>query len=311
MPIVRWWRHPACLALLLTLANVPKPVAVDDTVYLAFARQIAVHPTDPYGHAVFWYREPQPAMEILCPPLVPYWLGLGIATFGEVVPLLKLWLIPFALILAYALRALLRRFAPHSGEDWLPAFVLGPGVVPFFNLMLDVPALALHMAAVAVFVAARPTWRNAAFAGLLAGAAMQAKYSSLVLPAVLLAWGLVSGRRWSALASASLAVGGFALVEAAIAARYGDSHFLHHLRAAQGGKLEDKFSFLLPLLSYLGLTAGWIGFAAWQRLGLPGRWVNVAGGLAAIGFLAVVALPGRHTALVSSRVEGVPNLTFP
>ena len=54
-----------------------KPVLVDDPVYLHFARHIAQHPLDPYGFILLWYSAPQPAMEVLCPPVLPYWLALG------------------------------------------------------------------------------------------------------------------------------------------------------------------------------------------------------------------------------------------
>src|SRR5437868_3901982 len=96
------FRNPVVLAALVTLANAAKPVVVDDTAYLAFARQIAARPLDPYGFELFWYSLPEPAMEILAPPVLPYWLAAGIRLFGEHVVLLKLWLFPFPLVLAYA-----------------------------------------------------------------------------------------------------------------------------------------------------------------------------------------------------------------
>src|SRR5580704_11221027 len=75
------WRRiglPILLALIMTSLNAFKAQCIDDTAYLAVAAQIASHPLDPYGFQQFWYQEPQPANEILAPPVVPYWLGLGI-----------------------------------------------------------------------------------------------------------------------------------------------------------------------------------------------------------------------------------------
>ena len=85
-PAYRWaW----LLAAILTLLNAIKPAVVDDTAYLFFARHVAQQPADPYGFALFWNTAPQPAMEILMPPVLPYWLAVGISLFGEHLFLLK------------------------------------------------------------------------------------------------------------------------------------------------------------------------------------------------------------------------------
>jgi hypothetical protein len=73
---------PLGLAIILTLANAAKPVLIDDTAYLSYAQRIAAHPTDPYGFTMFWYTVPEPAFEVLCPPVLPYWLALGVRLFG-------------------------------------------------------------------------------------------------------------------------------------------------------------------------------------------------------------------------------------
>ena len=44
------------------------------------AQQIAKAPLDPYGFEQFWYQQPQPANEVRAPPVLPYWLGLGMAS---------------------------------------------------------------------------------------------------------------------------------------------------------------------------------------------------------------------------------------
>src|SRR5262245_39241028 len=107
-----WFVHPLFVAAVVTGLNVLKPVAVDDTAYLLLARQIAAHPFDPYGGELFWYAEPLPALHVLAPPVVPYWLAAGMSLFGENVPLLKLWLFLFPLLLGFAVRSLARQFAP-------------------------------------------------------------------------------------------------------------------------------------------------------------------------------------------------------
>lgn len=93
---------PVGLAVMVTVANAVKPVLVDDTAYLTFARHVAAHPLDPYGGTIYWYTAADPKMEVLAPPVLPYWLGLGIRLFGEHPVVLKLWLFPFVLLLAWA-----------------------------------------------------------------------------------------------------------------------------------------------------------------------------------------------------------------
>ena len=157
-----WWAGPGIVAVAMTLLNAVKPVVVDDTAYLLFARHIADQPLDPYGFELFWYRHPQPAMEVLAPPVVPYWLAAGIALFGEQLFWLKLWLLPFPLAFCFAARFLLRRFARGTERAGLVLIALSPAVLPLVNFMLDVPAVALGLASVAVFVRGcdRKSWRH-------------------------------------------------------------------------------------------------------------------------------------------------------
>ena len=139
-------------AVALTGLNAVKPAVVDDTAYLFFARHLAEKPLDPYGWQLFWYEAPQSAMQILLPPVLPYWLAVGIRLFGEHLFLLKLWLFPFAWLLCGAVAALLARFGSGAERPLFLVFVCSPAVLPLFNFMLDIPALSLGAAAVAMFV---------------------------------------------------------------------------------------------------------------------------------------------------------------
>jgi ActR/RegA family two-component response regulator len=73
---------------------------IDDSAYFYYARQVASHPLDPYGFELVWYEQREPAMEVLAPPLLPYWWALAIRLFGNQVFLWKIWLLPFGLLLA-------------------------------------------------------------------------------------------------------------------------------------------------------------------------------------------------------------------
>jgi hypothetical protein len=310
--------HPAVLAAVLTLANLPKPAVVDDTAYLVFARHIAADPTNPYGFEQFWYSEPEPAMNVLAPPVVPYWLAAGIRLVGDDLVLLKLWLFPFALVFAYAARWLLARFARGTERWLLPAIVIGPGVLPFFNVMLDVPALALEAAAVALFVkstAVRVSPAMVALAGVCAGLACQTKYSALGVTSAILWYGVVRRRLPPAVACLAVGVGVFAGWEAYIAANHGTSHFLYHLtseihspdqRETVGKDATDRLGIrigrqlgmFVPLLGQLGGTAWWVGSLGWLALGYGPRTVRGGAVAAAVLAVAILVLPGQWVVVV-------------
>lgn len=312
-----WWAGPAATAAALTVLNAAKLVVVDDTAYLLFARHIAARPLDPYGYELFWYRSPEPAMHVLAPPVVPYWLAAGVALFGEHLFLLKLWLFPFALALCLAARSLLRRFARGTEDVGVALLALSPAVLPLFNFMLDVPAVALGLAAVAVFVRGcdRGNWPLVLAAGVLAGLAAQTKYTMMTVPAVLVWYGLLHRRARSAAAAGLVAVGVFAGWEAWLASRYGVSHFLYHLRdqqAASGGGLSEwvgaKSVLFRPLLGYLGwLGLGW-GLIAGRALGVPRRVVAAIAQVAVVGIVAVCAVPYSESVLLRSKATGHPRL---
>lgn len=314
-----WWAGPAAVAVVITLLNACKPVVVDDTAYLLFARHIADRPLDPYGFELFWSRRPQPAMEVLAPPVVPYWLAAGVALFGERLFWLKVWLLPFLLALCYALRYLLRRFARGTEQAGLVLIVLSPAVLPLVNFMLDVPAVALGMASVAVFVRGcdRKLWRSAIVAGALAGAAAQTKYTMMTVPAVLLWYGVLHRRIRYALVAGVVAVGAFTAWEAWLASEYGVSHFLYHVRAQQSGYggqsewAEDKTDLVNPLLGFVGGLACATGLYAGRGVGYGRRFVGVVALVASAGMIAVCLVPYSEGVLLRSRASGSPRLDLP
>jgi hypothetical protein len=290
----------------VVLANAAKPVIIDDTAYLAFARHIAQHPLDPYGFTLFWYAKPEPAFEILAPPVVPYWLAVGNRLLGENIPLLKLWLFPFVWLFAWAAGDLLRRFA--RGTDLLAVIVLSPAILPAVNLMLDIPAVGLGLAAIALAVRAvdRGSWRLALASGLVAALALQTKYTMLVIPPIVIWYGLTRARYRLPAAAVVIAIGGFVGWEVVLVQKYGRSHFAHHAAAQPAESrpgmgrmpafLTDKADLAPGLaghLGCLGLAAGLVGACA---VGVPRRWIGVAAGAWAIGLTLIALLPGRWSA---------------
>jgi hypothetical protein len=294
------------LALLFTLLNAPKPLHIDDAAYYYYARHIAGHSLDPYGFEVFWYNQPLPANQVLAPPVLPYWWAAAIGLFGERPFWWKLWLFPFCWLFVCSLDALFRRFTPGLERPLLWMTVLSPTFLPSLNLMLDIPALALGLAALTVFMRAAdrdaPAW--SALAGLVAGLAMQTKYTGFLVPAAMLLYALAislpaPASSWAVarkkvllwLVAATAAVAVFIAWEGFVAWRYPEgSHFLYHLRDNAEPLITKLGDYSGPLLALLGGVAPVLAVLGLIALGRRG-WVIVACGvLVVLGYTLIACL---------------------
>jgi hypothetical protein len=325
---LRRWRtvQLAALALLFTLLNAVKPLQVDDGAYYYYALQMSRDPLRPYGFDMFWYSRPEPANDILAPPVLPYWWSLAIVLFGDNVFLWKLWLLPFSWLFVWSLAALFRRFARPLETPLLWLTVLSPTFLPSLNLMLDVPALALGLSAIVVSLraAARDSLALAALAGLLAGLAMQTKYTAFLAPAAILTHGLLFRHRCRAahhtrspilrflfeMRTPLVAVATAALLfiawEAYVVEQHGESHFLHHARDADDWllprdrvvgwwegvwlRIVEKSSLFWPLLPVIGGVSPAVIALGLAALGVRRWMVALAGGLMVLGYILVAAL---------------------
>jgi hypothetical protein len=292
------------LSILYALPNAAKPLHIDDTATWIFARQIAAHPLDPYGFRMLWVERPEPAQEILHPLVLAYWLSPALRLVGERPFLWKLWLLPPCMALGAALFAILRRASPGCERPLLAFTLFSPALLPSLNLMLDVPALALVLLALAVFALGTDRvegtagrWPNrraqAALATLAAGALLalgaQTKYTGLVMVAVVAAYGVVvARRRLLGVAAALIAAALFAAWEVYVAVQYGDSHFLLHL-ASHSPSWADKLALVPSLVGAFGTIAPGLGLLILLSLGASRRTLAAAG-VAGAAALAAIAL---------------------
>jgi hypothetical protein len=284
------------LALLYTALNCVKPLIIDDAAYWYDAEQISRKPLDPYGFAILWYNAPQNANSLLAPAVLPYFIAPAVRLFGDHPMLVKLWLLPMALLFVWALYDLFRRFARGLEVPLTWMTVLSPAFLPSFNLMLDVPALALSLAAIAVFL--RSLDRNsiplATLAGLLGGLAMQTKYTALLAPAVMLVAAVVWRKPALWLPAVIVVAQVFVSWELLTALLYGQSHFLLALRDSGPPdldlwtRLSVKARLILPLLGNVGGVAPAVFLLALAGMGVSGRWLLVIGAAMAAVY-AVIA----------------------
>ena len=297
----------AGLACLVTLLNAFKPLTVDDTVYYWYARHIAAHPLDPYG---FQVHEGLDANAVLTPLGVPYWWAAAYRLFGERPFLWKLWLLPFPLILTFSLYALCRRFARGLEMPLVVLMALSPTVLPCLNLMLDLPALALNLAALVVFIRAcdRDGWGQAVAAGLIAFLAIQAKYTGFLAPAAMLLYAVCFRRIRFGVVAAALPLALFVGVECLIAHAYGESHFLRALHDREAPPM-GKLLLVQPLLGILGGTASAAAVLGLAALGARRRVVLTAATVVLLGFAAVAFLPARYGVLLGGAQPGRPKLS--
>src|SRR6266852_1972299 len=159
------------LALIYTLLNCLKPLHMDDVAYFTYAAQIMKNPFDPYG---FEIAEGVPANHELLPPLLPYCLAPALSLFEDNPFLWKLSLLPFGLVLVFSLHVLFQRFAPSLEIPLTWFTVLSPAFLPSWNLMADVPVMALGFLSLHFFLKAcdRSSVALAILAGMGAGLAM-------------------------------------------------------------------------------------------------------------------------------------------
>src|SRR5262249_10626630 len=239
-----------------------------------------------------WHTRRSRANGVPAPPVLPYWWSLAVRLFEERPFLWKLWLWPFSLLLVVALHDLFRRFASRGPLFWMSLVVFSPAFLPGYNLMLDVPAQALALTALSLFVASvdRRSFLRAALAGIVAGLAMETKYTAFLVPPAMFLYvitqrGVLLGLvRW--LLAAGLAVGLFVAWEWHMHQLYGRSHFLQNL--GDGPTLLQRLEiapFACSLLGSVGPVLFLLMLAAlrwhWFLLGL-----GLCSVIACLGLLA-------------------------
>ena len=284
------------VALALTGINAGKPLVVDDTLYFEYAQHIRAAPSDPYGFETIWLDRVQPANELMVPHVLPYYLALSMAAFGENPLTLKLSLFPFALLLGYAMWWLLNRFAPRDRIPLLFLAVLSPVVMPAFNLMLDVPMLALSLAALAVLIQAGDgSDRNTAWAlagGIVGGLAMLTKYNAVGAFVAGLFYLVLAGHWARALVAGVGASMVFLGWETFVFSRYGASHFFNSLVVVGSLPRGSAAQWLFSFASLAGAALPALGLLAAAALRAPRVLLTVmATGIVLMFFVIAVGPP--------------------
>lgn len=296
------------LALGVAVLNACKPLVVDDTVYYYYACHIAERPLDPYG---FDLPGTGPAIRILAPPGLLYWWAGALRFLGDHPWLWKMSLFPFAFGLLFALHRLALRWAPGLEMPITVLVALSPAFLPSLNLMLDWPALALTLLALLAFQTScdRHSWGGILFAGLLAGVAMQTKYTGLVAVGWFLLYGWFFGNTRAGILASFLAIGVFIAWELFLVATYGDSHFLLAVLDRRA-PLRDKLLLVMPLVGLLGSTMAAALLFGLAALGASRKALWASGLFIAMGYFLLAFLPESWQPLLRQAGSGKPIVTW-
>jgi hypothetical protein len=300
----------AGVILALTLPFLGKPVHVDDVYFIEVAQNILRNPLRPFAGAVgledIDYRVfaasgrcPSTFPSMSHPPLVPYVIALAAALargFSE--PWLHLAFVPFAVMAGLAMCSLARRFThdPLAATLLLvssPVFIMSS-----HSLMTDMPAFALALGGLALFVRGidEDDRGRVLAGGLLTGLAVTARYSAVLMVAVLLGYAATQGKLRKglpALAGAALAPAAWSIQNLVA---NGELHLLastRHYRLFYAGQAFDGWGLVKKMLGDLSDLGG-TAFAAASLLALTAaRRRLVVFALAAISAAAVFALHPR------------------
>ena len=247
-----------CVAGILTLLNAAKPAVVDDTAYLKFADQSAEHPFDPYGFELMWSAEPAPASKTLAPPVYLNWLALCKKVLGPSLFMLKLGLFPVQLLLCISVQSLTRTLL--NRDDTLPwiTIVGSSAVLPMWNCMIDMPAITLGLAGLALMLRPSQSRIDPWIAGLMIGLAMQTKYTTFTFPLVVILYGIIEKRYAHSIIVVAVSMMIFISWESLMVMTYGESHFLYHALhrpklVGEESSLIAKLTIVKPMITYLGV----------------------------------------------------------
>jgi 4-amino-4-deoxy-L-arabinose transferase-like glycosyltransferase len=298
------WPWLGILWLAVTAYNIAKPFHIDDTAHLEIARWIAGHPLHPMSGMLNWGGVNQPIYDTNQPHLYFYLLAGWSSVFGFSEIALHSMQALFALACVVLFHRQARRFAPRIAV-WLTAMlILCPAFVVEQNLMVDVPLLALWLLffeLLLLHVSSPAQTRRYVLAGLVCGAAVLTKYSSLTLLPILGA-SLILERRARQAWTLLIPVGVLVAWSAFNVWDYGGVHLTSRGNASpsvlQSAKFTVSWLLIIGAVTPLGLVA--LVQSRARLLRHERRWyaLVVAAVLLTVGAAAVGVLRDRGSDVV-------------
>lgn len=308
---LRRWGLVLGLLAFATAWNLTKAYHIDDTVYLEMAQWIAAHPLHPMRGTVFWGEAISTIDEINQPHLYFYVMAAWGSLFGWDEISMHSLMALFALAAIALMHRLAEIVVPDRASLATCLVIASPAFVVDQNTMVDVPALALWLAFFVILLERRQEVTSERLryiaAGLVCGAAILTKYTSLVLLPAIVLDGLLR-RRADAWYGVAVAVVIVLLWCAFNYWDYGGIHMLTRMDARGFWNVLDPSKWVLCLGATapfaFALAGGWL-----QRKDLSlGRVAAIVLGVSAAAFLAIVVASLRGA--VSTQASDAAFLTF-
>jgi len=268
--IQRWFGlHPYWAVTLVVLAAlVPflaKPFNIDEPLFVWTARQIQMHPGNPYGFDVNWYGREMPMSVVTYnPPLACYYLALAAKILGwSEAGLHAAFLLP-ALAVIWGTYRLARRLCRWPLLAAFATLFTPVFLVSAMTVMCDVLMLAFWIWAVLLWLEGMERnhfWKLAA-AGLLIGLAALTKYYGACLIPLLAAYSLIDKRRlgWWAI-HLLIPVAMLCVYQLASRSLYGHPLFTNAIDSATSIKRMYGFSRMAVAVTGLTFTGGCLAVA--------------------------------------------------
>ena len=288
----RWLAaHPNWALALVTVAVfapfLAKPFNIDDPLFIWAARQIHLHPANPYGFDVNWGQTVSPMWNVTeNPPLAGYYLALAAGVFGwNEIGLHLACLLP-ALAVVMGTRRLAGHFCRRPSLAALAMLFTPVFMVSSLTVMCDLLMLAFWVWAAVLWVEGleRDEFRRLAVSGLLMALAALTKYYGACLVPLLGAYALLRKRRagqWMAFLLIPLAA--LCVYQVATQKLYGHNLLFRAVQYTSFAEGISGYSKTIGAFTALTFTGGCVAMAAFfAPLLWRGRALVVCGGAAVL-----------------------------
>jgi 4-amino-4-deoxy-L-arabinose transferase-like glycosyltransferase len=308
---LRRWGLVLGLFAFATAWNLTKAYHIDDTIYVEMAQWIAAHPLHPMRGTVFWGDEIATIDGVNQPHLYFY----AMAAWGSLFGWNEMSMHSLMALFALAAIALMHRIAkivvPEKASLATCLLVASPAFVVDQNTLVDVPALALWLAFFVILLdrreEVRSDWLRYVGAGLVCGAAILTKYTSLVLLPALALDGVLR-RRAASWYGGAVAVAIVLLWSAFNYWDYGGIHMLTRMDARGFRNVLDPRKWVLDLGAAAPFAFALAG--AWLQRKNPslGRVATLTLFVGVAAFLAIVV--GSLRGIVTTDISDVAFVAF-
>jgi 4-amino-4-deoxy-L-arabinose transferase-like glycosyltransferase len=289
--------HPNWALALVTVAVLTpflaKPFNMDDPLFIWVARQIYLHPANPYGFDVNWAQTVFPMWNATeNPPLACYYLALGAGFFGwSEIGLHVAFLLP-ALAVVLGTHRLAGHFCRRPMLAALAMLFTPVFLVSSLTVMCDMLMLAFWIWAAVLWVEGmeRDDYGRLAVSGLFIAFAALTKYYGACLMPLLGAYGLLCKRRpgrWMVYLLIPLAT--LYVYQVSTRALYGHNLLFHAMEFTSFMKGDSGYSRTNAVLTALTFTGGCVAVAAFFAPLLWRRRALVVFGGAAVLIAAIMA----------------------